>query len=883
MLRYLIAIFSTLFTLSLSQNNYKVTSPHSDSDKVSLTVDFSGDFKLTDYIQNNLNPDGVCDPIKHLQADFTLENRDVIHLRITDRDNERWEAKDYIVDPEYEKKRNILSTYSTLKEAGLVIYDDPFSFEIVNPVTKTNLYSWKASNKFLYSDNLIVYSSDIASKVGVYGLGERVHELKLQKGIFTISPNDTSGTPLDDNNGGKGTYSSAPFYFYEVNKVEFFGVLLINTNVQDYVIRNDYGPFNVETRLLGGVIDLYFIRGFTVKELIQKQQDIIGRPALPPYWALGWHQCKYGYETSEEVAEIVNQYNLRKLPLDTMWTDIDYMEKFHNFTIDKEKFKTLPQLVKDLHAQGKHYIPIIDLGIPVDESDTAYSEGKKLDLFIKSNYTDSYLINDVWPGHCVFVDWFNPSSESYWVNQFKRFNKILEFDGVWLDMNEPATLNNDIGAGEICNDRPIEKNMYHSIPYLPGNGHIEINTKNISSNSKNHNQNTKSYMTSYNTRPLNAFFENLATHKFLIDRRPNERSFILTRSANIGLGRHSAHWLGDNFSSWESMRYSVPSIMTYGFFGYSMIGVDVCGFINDSVDTLCARWHMIGAFYPFSRNHNAIDLRPQEPWAFGDNSLTLKAFRKAITVRYSLLRYYYSELYKVHTEGGIFYRPLFYDYQSYDDSYFFENDVIMLGDSFLQSPNFTESPYEYASFFPKGSWVHFPSGKPIENYPLKEQRETGALWMLPGSFDEVNVFLKEGQAVPCQLYLDVSTIEDLKKNEMEVFANIKQGVAKGEIIYPKDSFITDYERDANIFHITITKDLILINRRNTGFDYSNNDRKVRRIYLANSGIIRYCSVLSGGALCYVRQRDDLFIIELESAYDISRSDMLIRISSSIIE
>ena len=74
-----------------------------------------------------------------------------------------------------------------------------------------------------------------------------------------------------------------------------------------------------------------------------------------------------------------------------------------------------------------------------------------------------------------------------------------------------------------------------------------------------------------------------------------------------------------------------------------MTVADICGFHNKTTEQLCARWHVLGAFYPFSRNHNEIYMNAQEPWSFASN-YTLKATTFTIRMKYSLIRYFYTQL-----------------------------------------------------------------------------------------------------------------------------------------------------------------------------------------------------------------------------------------------
>ncbi len=119
----------------------------------------------------------------------------------------------------------------------------------------------------------------------------------------------------------------------------------------------------------------------------------------------------------------------------------------------------------------------------------------------------------------------------------------------------------------------------------------------------------------YDIHSLYGYFEMKSTSEMMTTTL-QKRPYIISRSTYAGAGRWGSHWLGDNFSTWEMMRYSVTQMMNFNMYGITLVGADVCGFIGDTTPTLCTRWMQLGAFSPFMRNHNNKGSMSQEPWSF---------------------------------------------------------------------------------------------------------------------------------------------------------------------------------------------------------------------------------------------------------------------------
>ena len=849
-------ILSILYISIACTNNYYLSDPqYIEEGRVFMgKLNFKGEFNPENYDIDWTNKSSpILKPIEILNLTISLECDKYLHIYVTDALEKRWEHP-LSISESYKKKIKSCTQTKSLKAFGLTISEEttePFYISLTNPETGELIFTTENTD-FIYSDVFITFAG-FATSNDVYGFGERYHKLKLGDGKFTMWPNDTSGIHEDLGNGGYNAMGIHPLGFHRTAQKTFVGLLFNNINAQDLIINSNYPQAEsnkvlIQHRTIGGVIDYYITMNDSPDKALITLHDIIGHPALPPFWSLGFHQCKWGYKNDKEIRYVYNNYISHELPIDTFWGDIDILQDYRIFTLNEQNFADLPNLIHEIHDNNYKFVPIVDLGFPMKDIDEFYVKGKEMNAFIKSNYTKEDLVSWVWPERAVFPDFFSKAGNDLWEYAMRKYYQSVKYDGIWLDMNEPAMIYvDDITRGELLPEGQTfdpNKNYYEYIPYVPGyrEDHPTIRGRTLSENCYSTAVDENKFLYGYNFKPMLNYMQNVATHDYLI-KILNKRPFILSRSTTLSHGRYAFHWLGDNDSKYEDMRNGLNGIFQFQIYGVPMTGDDICGFNRVSWDEICARWMSLGAFFPFARNHNSVNLPPQEPFAFGDKSRTYLSSKLALDMRYSLLRYYYTELFKVSLgEKGSFFKPLFFEYYKEEETTKTMDESFMVGDAFVIYPVFKNETNDIEVYMPKDDWNIFPTG---EIYKSKGEWNGGMI-TLSGEYNRINIFMRGGQIFPHQSnekkFIPNTKALSREKTELYIIPDSEEHVAKGDIIFDNDDYNTIQTKNYYYIHIDYNRTELkfnIINKMNA--IYQNKDIYVSKLkffrmkYLSEAG------------------------------------------------
>ncbi|KAI0118233.1 glycosyl hydrolases family 31-domain-containing protein, partial [Nemania sp. FL0031] len=686
--------------------------------------------------------------------------------------------------------------------------EDPFSFSILRTDSDEVLFNTNGT-KLVFESQYVYLRTQLPKDPNLYGLGEHSDSFRLSTSNYkrTFWNAESPFIPRNSN-----LYGSHPNYLEHRGESGSHGVALLNANGMDININTtDSGDQYLEYNILGGVLDFYFLAGPSPSDVSAQYAEVVGLPAMMPYWTFGFQQCKYGWPDVEFEAGVVANYSAANIPLEVLWADIDYMDKRQIFTSDPEKYPLdkMRELVDDLHQRGQKYVMMLDPGVHKLDNYTPYARGMEVDAFIKAADGSPYR-GEQWAGEVVWPDWFGSNTQDWWTTEILEFfdpETGLDIDGAWNDMNEVSNFCADINCDpsqKVANRNSLTEQILDSqksrklsttqqgqegdmkgLPdrdlfnpaYRINNHQGDLSIRTLYTNNTNADGTVQ-----YDTHNIHGLMMITATRNALLSRRPTSRPFVLTRSTFSGAGAKAAHWFGDNASTWADYRATIAQMLAFAaVHALPMVGSDVCGFNGEAEEYMCARWALLGAFQPFYRNHADISAPNQEFYRW---DLVTTAARKAVDARYRLLDYIYTAMYRAASTGQPIVSPLFFLYPG-DERTFGVDLQWFYGDALLVSPVTDDNATAVTFYLPDDVFYDFWSLEPI-------QGAGDTVTVDDVAFTDIPVHIRGGTVLPLRSASGNTTALVRQNNFTLVVAPGRDGKASGSL-YLDDGDSVDVE------------------------------------------------------------------------------------------
>ena len=548
-----------------------------------------------------------------------------------------------------------------------------------------------------HRDGQVICHKRIQPDEHFYGLGERTSGLDHQGGAFETWNSD----PQTYEVGQDPVYLCIPFLLgLHSGGEQGYGILFDNT----YRGRFDLGSYDPEVASFGarrGSLRYTFIYGPALTDVVACYTELTGRQAFPPLWALGYQQSRWSYYPEARVRRLAADFReTYGVPCDAIHLDIGAMDGHRCFTWDRERFPDPAGMIADLHDQGFKVVVIVDAGIKIDPDYAVYQSGLEADVFCTLP-NGQRVVGPVWPGNCVFPDFTAPRVRAWWRDLCRTLTEV-GIDGIWNDMNEPAIFGPE--------GTTMPEVAAHDLEGLVGD-HAE-----------GHNV--------YGMEMARATAEAVARL------RPNERPFVITRAGWAGVQRYAASWTADNRATWEHLWLTIPMVANLGLSGLAFSGPDTGGFFGHPSAELFTRWLQMSAFLPFFRAHTYLEDPDQEPWSWGEPTLSIN--RDWIERRYRLLPYLYTAVWQCARTGVPMVRPLVLAFQD-DPSTHDLDDQFLCGDDLLVAPVLEEGATSRSVYVPNGTWYDVWS----------DERMTGPTRVaVKAPLERIPVFVRAGAVVP---------------------------------------------------------------------------------------------------------------------------------------
>jgi alpha-glucosidase (family GH31 glycosyl hydrolase) len=490
----------------------------------------------------------------------------------------------------------------------------------------------------------------------------------------------------------------------------------------------------------GGELSYVVMAAPTVREQLERYTWLTGRQPLPPRWAFGFLQSKFGYRNEAEARTMIQTMRQKQIPCDAIILDLYWYRDMGDLSWNLSAWPDPPRMMTDFLAQGIKTIAITEPYITSYSVNYVSATGNG--VVAQDASGRPYTLNNWWSCYncdAVLVDFTNPIARTWWWNLHPSFFGT-QLAGVWTDLGEPERHPDD---------------MHHS----------------IGSAARVHNI--------YNLLWAKTIFDGFSQF------RPDRRIFNLTRSGYAGIQRYGViPWSGDVAKNFAGLAMQLPMMLNMGMSGLAYHNSDIGGFAGSgTTPELYVRWMQYGTFCPITRAHGAgpgVGGQDTEPWAFG--TIAEDIVRQYIQLRYRLLPYIYSAAYRNFSTGLPLARPLFFDYPR-DQMSYAQSTSYMWGDALLVAPVVQSGQTTRTVYLPEGTWVDYWTDRAYQGGQTVE---------VPAPLETLPLFVRAASIIPMQPVMSYSDERPLDTLILAVYPSPTRPAAF--TLYEDDGTTLQYQR-----------------------------------------------------------------------------------------
>ena len=530
----------------------------------------------------------------------------------------------------------------------------------------------------------------------IFGLGERSGAMDRSGRRFRLQNIDPMGY---DARTSDPLYKHIPFYIARKPKTGAAVGLFYDT-LSDCAFdfgcehSNYHGPYR-SFEAEHGDLDLYVIAGPKIADITRRFTWLTGRPAATPDWALGYSGSTMSYtdapDAQGQMGKFLTSLAEHDIPCTSFHFSSGYTsigDKRYVFHWNRDKFPDPKAFVQSYAEAGVKLIANIKPALLLDHPQ--FEDAAKAGLLL-ADKDGAPVQEQFWDAPGCYVDFTRPEAKAWWKANVKRALLDVGIAATWNDNNEY----------EVRNPAALAHGFGHPFP-------------------------------AREMKPLHTLLMLQASREAQAEHAPDETPFLVSRSGAAGMQRYAQTWSGDNYTSWETLRWNIPMGLGLSLSGVSNIGHDIGGFAGPRPDAeLFARWVGCGVFMPrFSIHSWNDDGTVNEPWMHLE---VLDDVRRLMRFRERLVPYLAALLRRYRDDYEPVMRPVFYDFPEEDWTYDEQVDY-MLGDAILVAPVVEQGETLRTVRLPKGAdWRCGWSG---------EIHPGGSEVTVPAPYDQPPFFLR---------------------------------------------------------------------------------------------------------------------------------------------